>query len=138
MIRRAMASDAEQLGILNMEFNGVTDRTTESIRESLENNRQEMVIVHEENGQLTGFVCVQIKKSFCYNEWTAEVTEVYVRPEHRRQGIASRMIAFAECLPQVTRMELLTGSKNLTAQAVYAKLGYTADQQRHMTKRIGK
>ncbi len=124
---------------VDREFNGVTDRTTGSIRESLANNQQEMVIVHEENGDLTGFVCVQVKKSFCYDEWTAEITGVYVRPEYRRRGIVSGMIAFAqkECPKSVTWMELLTGSKNQTAQAVYAKLGFTADREIHMTRRIG-
>ena len=54
------------------------------------------MIVDEDDGRLTGFVCVQLKKSFCYNDYRPEIAEVYVRPEYRKQKIASRMIGFAE------------------------------------------
>ena len=44
-------------------------------------NRREVVIVADGNGgRLAGFVCVQLKKSFCYDEYMPEITEVYVRP----------------------------------------------------------
>ena len=55
----------------------------------------EVVIVSQENDFLAGFACVQLKKSFCYDEYMPELTEVYVRPEYRKQGIASAMIAYA-------------------------------------------
>jgi len=96
MIRKATADDAEQLSILNTEFNGDGETTLENIRNCLMNNYQEVVIVDDEKGKLTGFVCVQLKKSFCYDDYRPEISEVYVRPEYRRQKIASRMIRFAE------------------------------------------
>ncbi|SHI10938.1 Acetyltransferase (GNAT) domain-containing protein [Butyrivibrio fibrisolvens DSM 3071] len=55
----------------------------------------EVVIVSQENDFLAGFACVQLKKLFCYDEYMPELTEVYVRPEYRKQGIASAMIAYA-------------------------------------------
>ena len=96
MIRKANVSDAEQLSILNDEFNGKGETTTDNIRNSLVNNRQEVVIVAEENNELVGFVCVQLKKSFCYDEYFPEITEVYVKPSYRKRGTASKMITFAE------------------------------------------
>lgn len=39
---------------------------------------------------------MQLKKSFCYDDYRPEIAEVYVRPEYRKQRIASRMILFAE------------------------------------------
>ena len=96
MIRKATENDAEQLRNLNGEFNGEDEVTIENIRNSLMNNHQEVVIVDDEKGILTGFVCVQFKKSFCYDDYMPEITEVYVRPAYRRQGIARKMISFAE------------------------------------------
>ncbi|MBQ6716809.1 MAG: GNAT family N-acetyltransferase [Clostridia bacterium] len=140
MVRIAIANDAEQLSILNDEFNGAGETTLENIRNSLVCNRQEVVIVDDENGALTGFVCVQLKKSFCYDEYMPEITEVYVRPAYRKRGIASRMISFAEdyCRKHypLHRYELLTGTDNLIAQSLYNKLGYVDDSELHLSKRI--
>lgn len=142
MVRIAAAKDAVQLGILNDEFNGKDETTIDHIRNSIVNNKQEVVIVDDENGVLTGFVCVQLKKSFCYDEYMPEITEVYVNPTYRRKGIATEMIAFAEdyCTRNypLHKYELLTGKNNMIAQSVYGKLGYRDDGELHLSKRIKK
>ena len=105
-------------------------------------NQQEVVIVDDENGVLTGFVCVQLKKSFCYDEYMPEITEVYVRPAYRKKGVASEMIAFAEdyCIKNypLHKYELLTGTENIIAQSLYYKLGYINDSELHLSKRVKK
>lgn len=140
MVRKATANDAEQLEILNNEFNGKGETSIENIRNALINNQQEVVIVADEDNELAGFVCVQLKKSFCYDEYMPEITEVYVKPAYRKRGIASEMITFAEkyCIENypLHKYELLTGKSNLTAQAVYEKLGYTNDNEIHLSKRV--
>ena len=78
MVRIATVNDAEQLNILNDEFNGESETSIDNIRNSLMNNKQEVVIVADEDDMLVGFVCVQLKKSFCYDEYMPEITEVYV------------------------------------------------------------
>ena len=142
MVRNATVNDAEQLGVLNDEFNGAGETTLNNIRNSLMCNQQEVVIVDDENGVLTGFVCVQLKKSFCYDDYMPEITEVYVRPAYRESGIASRMISFAEdyCNKNypLHKYELLTGTENLIAQSLYNKLGYIDDSELHLSKRIKK
>lgn len=142
MVRIATVRDAEQLSILNDEFNGKDEATIENIRNSIANNKQEVVIVDDENGVLAGFVCVQLKKSFCYEEYMPEITEVYVNPMYRKKGIASEMITFAEeyCTKNYPcyKYELLTGKKNVIAQSVYGKLGYTDDNKFHLSKQIKK
>ena len=139
MVRKAIENDAEQLGVLNEEFNGPGETTVENIRKSLACNQQEIVIVDDENGVLTGFVCVQLKKSFCYDEYMPEITEVYVRPAYRNKGIASNMISFAEdwCSRHypLHKFELLTGTENLVAQSLYNKLGYADDHELHLSRR---
>lgn len=138
MVRIATVRDAEQLSVLNDEFNGKGETTIDQIRNSLLNNQQEVVIVDDENDVLVGFVCVQLKKSFCYDEYMPEITEVYVNPEYRKKGIASKMITFAEvyCSEKypLHKYELLTGKKNIIAQSVYGKLGYIDDGEVHLSK----
>lgn len=138
MIRIASVEDAEQLAALNEEFNGKGETDIASIRNSLANNAQEVVVVDDENGALAGFVCVQLKRSFCYDGYMPEITEVYVRPAYRKKGIASAMIACAEdyCSRHypLQRFELLTGRDNVSAQSVYAQLGYIEDGELHLSK----
>ncbi len=140
MVRKATISDAEQLGVLNDEFNGKGETTIDNIRNSLMNNQQEVVIVANENGVLVGFVCVQLKKSFCYDEYMPEITEVYVNPTYRKRGMASEMITFAEdyCTKNypLHKYELLTGKENVSAQSLYGKLGYIDDKELHLSKRV--
>ena len=142
MVRIATVNDAEQLNILNNEFNGEGETGIGNIRNSLMHNKQEVVIVAEEDDMLVGFVCVQLKKSFCYDDYMPEITEVYVKPAYRKRGVASEMIAFAEnyCSENypLHKYELLTGQENLVAQSVYSKLGYTDDKELHLSKRIMK
>ena len=140
MVRIATVNDAEQLNILNNEFNGEGETSIANIRNSLMHNKQEVVIVAEEDNLLVGFVCVQLKKSFCYDDYMPEITEVYVKPEYRKRGVASEMITFAEnyCSKNypLHKYELLTGQENPIAQSVYSKLGYTDDKELHLSKRI--
>lgn len=140
MVRIATVQDAEQLEILNNEFNGDGETTLDNIRNSLANNKQEIVVIDEQNGELTGFVCVQLKKSFCYDDYMPEMTEVYVKPQYRRCGIARAMIAYAEeyCKNHypLHKFELLTGAENNVARIAYTKLGYCEDDELHLAKRF--
>ena len=45
MVRIATVQDAEQLEILNNEFNGEGETTLDNIRSSLANNKQEVIVV---------------------------------------------------------------------------------------------
>lgn len=139
MIRLADTNDAEQLEILNCAFNGKGETTLENIRKSLKDNRQEVIIVAQKGRELIGFVCIQLRKSFCYDDYMPEITEVYVTPEYRKKGVASSMITYAEeyCRKKypLYKFELLTGTENTIAQSVYRKLGYKEDGELHLSKR---
>lgn len=140
MVRIATVQDAQQLEMLNIEFNGTGETTLENIEDSLLNNQQEIVVVDEADGILTGFVCVQLKRSFCYDAYMPEITEVYVSPQYRQKGIARDMVTFAEnyCSANypLHKFELLTGFKNTVAQMAYKNLGYHEDGELHLVKRI--
>ncbi|HCD90305.1 MAG TPA: hypothetical protein DEQ52_01010 [Ruminococcaceae bacterium] len=139
MIRLASVGDAAELELLNAEFNGRGEATAESIRTSLLTNRHEVVVVADgESGRLAGFVCVQLKKSFCCEDFMPEITEVYVRPDYRRRGIARKMLTFAQeyCkkIYPLHSFELLTGSDNTAAKKLYSALGFEYDGEVHMAK----
>ncbi len=141
MVRLASVGDAGELERLNAEFNGKGKTTEESIRASLLTNRREVVIVADgDGGRLAGFVCVQLKKSFCYDEYMPEITEVYVRPEYRGRGVAREMLIFAQeyCkkIYPLHSFELLTGSDNTAAQKLYSALGFECDGEMHMSKQV--
>lgn len=140
MVRIATVQDAEQLELLNNEFNGEVETTLNSIKDSLADNKQEVIVVHEQNGELTGFVCVQLKRSFCYDDYMPEITEVYVKPQYRRNGVARGMIIYAEeyCKSHypLHKFELLTGAENDVARIVYANLGYCEDAELHLAKKL--
>lgn len=140
MVRLAEISDAENLMILNDKFNGKGETAIENVIKSLENNKQEIIVVAEEKKILVGFVCVQLKKSFCYNNIIPEITEVFVDEIYRRKGIAGEMISFAESYCKkhykFTHFELLTGVENNEAQALYKKMGYNDDGELHLSKQI--
>ena len=140
MVRIANVNDAEQLNILNNEFNGEGETSVDHIRDSLRNNQQEVIVVADKDGMLIGFVCVQLKKSFCYDDYGPEIAEVYVKPAYRKRGVATEMIAYAEsyCSKHypLRKFELLTGHGNLAAQSVYKKLGYAEDREIHLSKRV--
>ena len=141
MIRLARKEDAEQLLLLCNQFNGEGETSAAHIEQSLLQNQQEIAVVAEEGGVLVGFVCVQMKRSLCYHAISPEITEVFVCEAHRRKGLASKMIAFAEtcCMEQsgVRRFELQTGEKNFAAQALYRSLGYYEENEVLMEKAMG-
>ena len=140
MVRIATVQEAEQLEILNNEFNGEGETTLDNIRNSLANNKQEVIVVDEQNGEPTGFVCVQLKKSFCYDDYMPEITEVYVKPQYRCNGIARAMITHAEeyCKGHypLHKFKLLTGTENEVARSAYSKLGYCEDDELYLAKRL--
>ena len=139
MIRLAAPGDAGQLFALNEAFNGPGTATPDSIRASLAENGREIVVIAEaEGGTLAGFVCAQVKRSFCYGEASAEITEVYVAPEYRRRGYGRAMLEFAErCCRErfgVDGITLLTGKDNAAAQELYAAAGYRRTGEVHYEK----
>ena len=139
MIRLATIDDAKQLFILNEKFNGEGETSLENIKNSILNNNQEIIVVAEHKQIIVGFVCVQIKKSFCYNENYAEISEVFVNENYRRRKFASKMIKFAEeyCIKNylLHNFELKTGKNNTEAQSLYKTLGYSISHEILLRKR---
>ncbi len=139
-IRPARPEDAPQLFLLNQRFNGPSLTTVEAVARSLGENSQETAFLGEAEGQPAGFLCVQALRSFCYERPTAQVTELFVREEFRRQGLALEMLRFGEAYCRdawgAEEFSLLTGKDNLPAQSLYRKAGYTPEDELLFAKSI--
>jgi ribosomal protein S18 acetylase RimI-like enzyme len=126
-IRLAHKTDAPELAKLNDLFNGDGNNTVEAIVESLKGNEQELVCVAADGDKLVGFCCGQILKSMCYSYKFAEITELYVIDEYRRQGIGKQLLGATENELNkrgVKHLHVLTGDKNFIAQTLYHSCGY--------------
>ncbi|WP_026893380.1 hypothetical protein [Lacrimispora aerotolerans] len=79
-IKRAELSNINALYNLNKAFNG--DYTTEElVKDSLLNNKQEIVLIAYTDDTLAGFLCGLIRHSMCYKTLHGEVSELFVHEE---------------------------------------------------------
>ena len=127
IVRKAQFHDIPDIMKMNDIMNGVGSNE-DSMKNSLKNNYNEIVLVAVHNEIAVGFICGQLYPSICYaNGLQCEVTELFVYEEYRKKGIASKLIAHLEHEFEnnnVQEILLQTGKKNITAQRFYEKNGY--------------
>jgi ribosomal protein S18 acetylase RimI-like enzyme len=136
--RLAVPPDAAELLKLNDLFNGEGCSSFTAIEASLKNNTQEIICVAAGGNALVGFCCGQVFKSMCYDVSYGEITELFVMEKHRRQGIASGLMAFIEAEFRnqgINHFQLFTGGENEIGQAFYNKQGYKATTEIMFRKR---
>lgn len=136
-IRWAQPKDVKELLNMNRVFNDVEDVTEESAVQCLETGKEKVAVVQVED-TLVGFCCAQIHPSFCYSRPSVEITELYVKKEHRNKGYAKEMLRFmtAYAMEEINASEihLMTGLNNETAQALYRKMGFEEKQRMYFEK----
>ncbi len=138
-VRKAQASDVPALFAMNELFNGPGSTTLELLTEAILHNIRETVLIAEVNGEPAGFCCVQLSVSMCYDTNYIEITELFVREEYRRQGVASALMASAESFfkdQRVRSFQLFTGKTNTTAQRFYELQGYIRSDELMYRKRL--
>ncbi|GIP30905.1 GNAT family N-acetyltransferase [Paenibacillus sp. J2TS4] len=136
--RPAIEDDAEQLAILNQQFNGGNRRLAAEIVDSMR-TCNEIIAVAEIDGQVIGFGCAQSFRSFCYEELLGEITELYVEPSVRRKGVATALITSLEeklKIRGVTEIKVLTGSRNDRAIRMYERCNYVRDDELLLAKKM--
>lgn len=127
IVRLAEYTDAAQLASLNRAFNE-SDISVQQIADYLANcpNHEKTVVVDVE-GELAGFACLQVYRSWCYADPCAELTELFVKPEYRRRGFGQAMVSSLETIARdagATEIVLLTNQLNITAHSLYRGCGY--------------
>ena len=79
------------------------------------------------NGHLTGFIFVMTKP-----DGTGHITTIGVAPEHRRRGLADRLLTHAENAlrkREISTMMLEVRVSNIAAQNLYKTRGYSIVQR---------
>lgn len=138
-IRKAITTDAESLFEMNELFNGKSCTSIKLLKKSLEGNKQEEVFVVIKDKINIGFCCIQLFKSICYSRHYAEITELFIREEYRKCGIASFLIKFVEEYykdKNIGGYQLFTGGNNVIAQRFYEKCGYIKTDEIMYRKRL--
>ena len=133
IVRIDRTSDAEQICRLNRAFNGNDTASVDRIRHCLENPGAEICFVCQRENSLVGFICGICFDSLCYTAPVGQITELYVLPQVRREGIGTALMkAMIGCLREKGAKEvlLLTGSDNYAAQALYEACGFCAEDER--------
>ena len=127
IIRAVQVDDIPDMLKMNNEFNDVDCATVESMRESLEKNKNELVFIAVNDGKAIGFICAQLYSSICYTSKQGEITELFVSKSYRRKGIATMLVNHLEfelIKNNVHEITIITGMKNFNAQKLYEKCGY--------------
>ena len=131
-VRSALPEDGQVLFAMNRAFNGEGVASPQEAALALAHPGPERVLLAFVAGEPAGFLCGLLKRSACYSRPSAEVTELYVCPGCRRQGVA-RLETFLDACRQegVEAVTVLTGEDNAPAQALYQKMGFSPSGEVH-------
>ena len=136
-IRLATPDDAAEFMRLNVAFNEVT-LTQEQAAANLR-HAADRVLLAVNDGCVVGLAAVLIEQRVCYVAPYAEVTELYIEPEHRRQGVAQMLMQYAEQMARAAgadELTVCTGFDNTAGQRLYLRLGFENDDVK-LAKRLG-
>ena len=143
-IRFAKATDLDQVNILRKQVNdlhvegkpdvfkpGFCDELRDYIYTIFQDPRQEIVVA-DDNGTICGFAVlnhiIRPENPFMFVRDFLDIDEFAVDQDHRRQGIASAMIAFIKKWAEengFNRIELNMWEFNQDALAFYEAAGFT-------------
>jgi len=124
-VRLATIEDAEELYLLNELFENNT--TIEAIKQSLSENKHEIVCIAYIDGVGAGFCSGLIIKSMCHSSPRVDIEALFVKEEYRKQGVGRALLSCLEkeAVSQgVCHFHLNTSSTNTVAQALYEKSGF--------------
>ena len=91
------------------------------LAEELENLLSAFLVALDDSGRVVGYAGVQVILDEGY------ITNIAVRPECRRQGIAQQLLTYVKNRAaelELDAVELKVAAFNAPAQALYAKLGF--------------
>jgi GNAT superfamily N-acetyltransferase len=130
VIRVARPEDAPALARLLEAFNGPVVSSEQALSRLRAIEGLETVFLAEIDGTPAGLASVRIVPFLSDDVPYAELTELYVEPDYRRRGVGRALMTWVEALARqrgAPELFLLTGRKNLGAQAFYRTLGFAED-----------
>jgi ribosomal protein S18 acetylase RimI-like enzyme len=136
-VRTACAADVEALAALFADYLAFyetakpLDEVRDFIAARLQRNDSRILLSADHDGRLLGFV--QLYPFFASlalrPAWL--LSDLYVSPAARRQGVGEALMGAAREQAQASGacgLQLETARSNLTAQALYERLGYVRDE----------
>ena len=128
MIRPAVAADASAILRLNAAFEDVR-ATVVHIAGHIENHAQfETPFVATIEERIVGLACLRLLPCLCDPVPSAELTELVVDPNYRRQGVGRCLVQYIEREARAqgaVTLTLMTAWQNAGAHAFYQALGYS-------------
>ena len=127
LIRPATSDDCSDLASLVSLFNG-NATSPQQIQNRLQAMQStEQVIVAEIANAVVGFGSLRLVYNFSDDLLYAELTDLFVHPDFRRQQVAQNLLSFIEQICKdrhVPQLVLITGFDNTGAQAFYHSIGF--------------
>lgn len=128
VIRAATEADAEALAQLITEFNGTAITPAQIGMRLTLSQGVEFPVVAQIDENIVGFASLRIVWHYLSEDAPyAELSELYVRSEYRRQGVGRALVAALEAQARqagATSWSVLTGSDNTAALALYQAAGF--------------
>jgi GNAT superfamily N-acetyltransferase len=125
-IRSIEDNDADALSQLMLDFDNPY-RSAEDQLKLLRVAIFDHTFVAQIENKLVGFVCVRMVPMTSQPTPYAEVSDLFVQPAYRKQGIGRALMAAARewaVTKDAHGMMLVTGYKNYPAQALYESMGF--------------
>jgi ribosomal protein S18 acetylase RimI-like enzyme len=135
-VRRATRDDAPAIGQLLHDFNREFDEPTppparmaERLAELIDGGDETIVLLTDGSAGPDGLAVLRLRPSLWSRALECYLAELYVIPEHRRQG---RGLALMEAAMATARdagaayMDLGTGEHDTGARALYERLGFVS------------
>ena len=129
-VRAAGPADAPAVAGLLVEFNGEGLPAEALARRMAEVAGLETAFLGEWDGEAVGLLVLRLVPTLSGAQDWAEITEMYVRPQLRRQGIGRALMEAAlDCGRQrgCREFHLLVDPANEGGQAFYTALGFQVD-----------
>ena len=129
-VRKATQEDYEELVILLngfVEEDRYSKHDNDSIKEVL-NSSSNFLFVAEDESKIVGFASVSVRRVIRYPRPIAELDELYVSPESRKQGVGKLLMS--KVIEQVRsencyRLYIESAYKHEIAHKFYESLGFT-------------
>ena len=127
IVRVALPEDIDGLVEMNTLFNAVEISPAQLAQRMQDPCCVETAVVALLKGKVIGFAALRIVPCLFYPDPHGEITELFVLASYRQQGVAKKLIDFAENLARqknVRELFILVNPYNIEAISFYRKLGY--------------
>lgn len=132
MYRKAVLSDSNAICSLVCGQEGLElsrEKFYDILNEQLQDRQHYYCLVYEENGRIEGVLNLRIERQLRYAGPVAEITEFFVAPDHRNQGIGTGLFEQALELAQrfhCRHLEVSCRAKEESGRRFFEKRGLMA------------